>query len=151
MTEKLQFIQVPILHCNRCTRKFSPKILPDEEIVVIPESCPYRDCRSKTWNIPNDELGIIKEKQQKNLLRGPGFRIKKGHVSAKVLEKYMPKKKKKIKFVICMICEIPFHDVSGLNRHQQRRHTGLCHACNRFNVVVTLQDGITTCLDCVKQ
>lgn len=145
----MKILEVPILLCLRCNRNFIPKIDPDESSITIPEACPKRDCRSKTWNIPDSELDMIRKVQMNNLLMGPAY----GRGINKkipVLEKYKPKEKEKISLVICMDCEIFFHDESSLKRHQYRRHHGLCSKCHTSNVYVMVRNGVTICKNCME-
>ena len=122
----MKILQVPILFCYRCETSFTPRIDPVEESIMIPKACPKRDCRSQTWNIPDDELDIIRQTQNKNLLLGSGYHkaIKK---KVPVLDKYKPKKQMKKPSVVCMDCELFFYDKESLTRHQYRRHHGMCN------------------------
>lgn len=149
-----KILQIPILYCFRHKGKFTPKIDVENEIVIIPSACPKRNCRSKTWNIPNNELEIIKEKQYNNLNFGKGGYS--SHLTTKtqkveVLDKYKPKTKKQKNTVVCQICEIFYDDNSSLERHQKRRHTGLCHKCKSSNVLVQIVKGITICKNCFER
>ena len=143
----MKVLQVPILFCFRCKELFTPNTDPDEECIFIPKACPKRNCRSQTWNIPDDELEIIKQTQRNNLLLVAGryTGIKK---SVPVLDKYKPKKQDKKPLIICQECEIFYFDKSSLQRHQTRRHHGMCMVCHTSNVYVMIRDGITICKNC---
>ena len=143
----MKILQVPVLFCFRCETTFTPRIDPNDECVTIPKACPKRDCRSQTWNIPDDELNIIRQTQNNNLLLGPGYRkiMKK---SVPVLDKYKPKKSEKIPLVVCIDCELFFHDESGLKRHRHRRHHGMCMKCHSSNVYVMRVNDTTICRTC---
>ena len=143
----MKILQVPILYCYRCENQFTPRLDPVGELVIIPKCCPNRDCRSHTWNIPDDELEIIKQVQRGNLLLGPRYRkgIRK---KIPVLDKYKPKKNEKKPLVVCVDCELFFYDDESLKRHQHRRHHGMCRKCHSSNVYVVIRDGITICKTC---
>lgn len=117
----MKILQVPILFCFRCETTFVPRIDSMYESVIIPKACPKQKCRSQTWNIPDDELDIIRQTQNKNLLLGPGYRksIKK---KVPVLDKYKPNKSEKKPLIVCLECELFFYDQESLQRHQHRRH-----------------------------
>lgn len=143
----MKILLVPILSCFRCGNNFTPKIDAVEELVIIPIACPQRNCRSKTWNIPDDELEIIKQTQRNNLLSTPGHHTSiKKHIP--VLDKYKPKKPEKKPLIICQECGIFYFDESGLQRHQYRRHHGMCMVCNTSNVYVMVKEGVTVCKNC---
>ncbi len=145
----MKVLQVPILLCFRCKRNFTPKIDTDALTVAIPKACPHRDCRSQTWNVPGDELKIIRKTQNLNLLNGPKHKtgIKK---SVPVLAGYLPKKNEKVPLVVCVDCELFFCDGPSLKRHQHRRHHGMCSKCHASNVYVALRNGNTVCQNCVE-
>lgn len=142
----MKVLQVPILFCFRCKELFTPNTDPDEECVFIPKACPKRNCRSQTWNIPDDELEIIKQTQKNNLLLAPGYctSIKK-HVS--VLDKYKPKKQEK-NYQLFVKTKIFYFDESNLQRHQSRRHHVMCMICHTSNVYDVIKDGITIFKNC---
>jgi len=144
---KMKILQVPILFCFRCGTTFAPRIDTIDELVIIPKACPKRDCRSQTWNIPDDELDMIRQTQNKNLLLGPGYRriIKK---KVPVLDKCKPKKSEKKSSVVCLDCELFFYDLDGLKAHQQRRHHGMCMKCHASNVYVIRVNNTTICKTC---
>ena len=150
----MRILQVPILFCFRCQRTFAPKIDPYEESISIPKACPNRHCRSQTWNIPDSELVMIKEKQKENLSKSPYLQK---HYSSKqlikitklpVLDKYKPKKKEKVPTVMCEECEIFYHDEELLKRHQHRRHHGMCNVCHCSNVYVMKRNKMNICKTC---
>ncbi len=152
----MKILQVPILSCFRCGLSFTSKINADEQSISIPKACPNRHCRSQTWNIPDSELCIIKEKQKENLAQSPY--LQKNHSSKQlirmtklpVLDKYKPKKKEKVPVVICEECEIFYHDEESLKRHQHRRHHGMCSVCHSSNVCVVVRNGSTVCQICMQ-
>ena len=127
--------------------QFTPRIDPIKELVLVPKACPNRHCRSQTWNIPDDELYIIKQNQRNNLMLGRGTGIKK---SVPVLDKYKPKKKEKKPLAVCVPCELFFHDEQSLKRHQHRRHHGMCSKCHSSNVYVMIIAGNAICKTCVE-
>ncbi len=143
----MKILQVPILFCFRCKTTFTPRIDPMNKSVIIPKACPKRDCRSQTWNIPDDELDMIRQKQNKNLLSGRGYRtiLKK---KIPVLDKYKPKKSEKKPSVVCLDCELFYYDQENLKRHQHRRHHGMCMKCHASNVYVIRVDDTTVCKVC---
>ena len=118
-----------------------------DESIVIPKACPNRHCRSQTWNIPDDELEMIKQVQRGNLLLGPVCR-KGTKKKVPILDKYKPKKSEKKPLVICVDCELFYFGDESLKRHQHRRHHGMCSKCHSSNVYVVTRDGITTCKTC---
>ncbi len=143
----MKILQVPILFCFRCETTFAPCIDPMDESVIIPKACPKQKCRSQTWNIPNDELKIIRQTQNKNLLLGPGHR-KSMKKKVPVLDKYKPKKSEKIPLIVCLDCELFYFDQESLERHQQRRHHGMCMKCHASNVYVIRVNDTTICKTC---
>ena len=147
----MRILQVPILFCFRCEKSFTPRINSIEECVIIPKACPNNKCRSQTWNIPNSELVIIKLKQRQNLLLGPGCRTGYSTGMKKlvpVLDKYKPKKAEKKSLILCVECELFFHDHTSLKRHQYRRHHGMCSICNASNVYVMKRNKMNICKTC---
>lgn len=150
----MKILQVPILCCFRCGLSFTPKINADEQSISIPKACPTRHCRAQTWNIPDSELAMIKEKQKENLAKSPYQQ--KNHSSKQlikmtklqVLNKYKPKKKEKVPTVMCEECEIFFHDEESLKRHQHRRHHGMCSVCHCSNVYVMKRNKMNICKTC---
>ncbi len=82
-----------------------------------------------------------------NLLTSPSYRtgIKK---SVPVLDKYKPKKTGKIPLVVCVECEIFYHDEESLKRHQHRRHHGMCSKCHSSNVYVMRINDESICRIC---
>jgi len=143
----MKILQVPILFCFRCKNTFTPKIDSDKQTITIPKACPKRECRSLTWNIPDAELYMIRQTQNKNLLLGPGYRriIKK---KIPVLDKYKPKKSEKKPSVVCLDCELFYYDQESLERHQHRRHHGMCMKCHASNVYVIIVNDTTICKVC---
>lgn len=147
-------IQVPLLDCKRCKRVFAPKIDVNTQCVIIPKRCTDRECRSPTWNIPDEELVMIKEKQKENLSKSPN--LLGDHTSKElikmtklpVLDKYKPKRKVEKLIVVCKICELFFADKDGLKRHQSRRHNGLCFECHSSNVLIKTVEGQNLCEKC---
>jgi len=57
----MKIFQIPLCECFRCGSQFVPKVDISTSSVIIPDACPKRDCRSKTWNIPDDELYIMQK------------------------------------------------------------------------------------------
>ncbi len=140
-------MQIPVLECFRCKNPFTPQIDVIKKTVKIPDRCPNRKCRSQTWNIPDDELQIIKEKQIENLSLG-GYRASLHTKKVPVFDKYKPKKKEIENVSVCLLCELFFPNDEGLKRHHQRRHNGLCHTCNSSNQIVRLHNGLPICQQC---
>jgi len=145
----LKVLEIPILECFRCGKPFTPQIDAINHTIKIPDRCPNRKCRSKTWNVPNDELKIIKEKQMQNLSFG-GYRGS-YHKKVAILDKYKPKKKKIENISVCLFCELFFSDEISLKRHHQRRHNGLCQTCNSSNQIFKLHNGLPICQVCFEE
>lgn len=142
----MKIIQIFIQKCHRCKRGFVPKIDILHKTVIIPEACPKRDCRSKTWNIPDNELQIIKEKQMQNLALG-GYRASIHVRKVPIFDKYKPKKKEIRNISVCLICEL-FFAMMRDKKHHQRRHNGLCYTCNSSNQIIRLKNGRPICQPC---
>lgn len=140
-------LEIPVLECHRCDKPFTPQIDATHHTIKIPNRCPNRECRSQTWNVPDDELSIIKEKQLKNLSLG-GYRGSIHIRKVPVLNKYKPKKKQIENVLVCLLCELFFADEPSLKRHHQRRHNGLCHTCNSSNQIFRLHNGKPICQKC---
>ena len=143
----MKILQVPILYCFRCKNKFTPKINAVDESIVIPKACPNRHCRSQTWNISDSELDMIRKTQNRNLLLS-----QRSHTGIKkkilTLDKYTPKKSEKKPSVICLDCELFFHDLDGLKAHRHRRHHGMCMKCHASNVYVIRVNNTAICKIC---
>lgn len=142
----MRILQVPLLSCHRCKRRFVPSINPDEESVMIPKACPKRDCRSKTWNLPDEEVRILRRQRREKQLRTMGYEPQVQKVP--VLDKYAPKKPEKKPLVVCVDCEEFYHDEIALENHRKRRHYGLCRICHASNVYVRLRAGMLVCSRC---
>lgn len=128
-------------------------IASQNESVVIPAACPKRDCRSRTWSIPDDELDMLNQKRRESLLLGPGYR-KTGKMTKKavsVLDRYIPKKSEKKPLVVCTDCEEFYCDQIALENRRKRRHYGMCRRCHASNVYVRLVDSTAVCLNCLKK
>lgn len=143
----MNILQVPILFCHRCKKYFTPNIDPIKQTVTIPKACPKRNCRSQTWNIPDNELDMIRKTQNRNLLLGKRYhRIIKKKIPA--LDQYKPKKSERKSLVICLDCELFFYDKTSLQRHQHRRHHGMCMNCHASNMYVVRVNNDMICKTC---
>lgn len=145
----MNILQVPILFCYRCKTTFTPRIDTMDESVIIPKACPKQKCRSQTWNIPDDELEIIRQTQNNNLFLGPGCR-KSMKKKVSVLDKYKPKKSEKIPLIVCLDCELFYFDQKSLEKHQQRRHFGMCMKYYASNVYIKTVNDERICKNCAK-
>ena len=146
-------ISVPILTCQRCGNRFAPVIDTEKMTVRIPSRCPARNCRSETWNIPENELVQIKEKRKENLRLGPQTRRGKSYPSEYRVEK-IRNISKDVGTIpsthFCEECEIFYADSQSLERHLKRRHHGMCMVCHSSAVSVRMVDGRNVCVNCEK-
>jgi len=143
----MEILKVPILFCHRCKKYFTPNINPIKQTITIPKACPKQKCRSQTWNIPDNELDMIRQTQNRNLLLGRIYHtgIKK---KIPVLYQYKPKKSEKKPLITCLECELFFYDKTSLQRHQYRRYNGMCMNCHASNVYVIRVNNNIICKTC---